>query len=311
MILKGFKTNHIKGNTLTQYDNEMIVIAKTKLDRSFEKEFTIDNKALETILKIGKLEQIDFVDDKKIRINKGGKQYTTNLIENPNFELNMGNQIYVGKYKLDHLLKASKCVSTNESQTNYKGVMFDKNQNVYGVDNFRVYFNSIDNNRNFDKPCFSVSTSFIKQLTNISNKNVNNICLQFTNTYVGTELDDNTSIFSRLFNFNCPDLKPIIETPLNKKIIFKCNEDLNILTTTLVTIENDNLKKTITFTFQDDINKFACKFESSGDDFKVINCFNFIKDFIKLNNEENVIEANDNGLMKLNGRFMIAPIRGI
>ena len=305
MILKGFKTNHVKGNTLTQYDNEMIVIAKTKLDRTFEKEFTIDNKALETILKIGKLEDIEYVDDTKIRIKNDGKEYTTNLIENPNFELNMGNQIYVSKYKLDHLLKASKCVSTNESQTNYKGVMFDKNQNVYGVDNLRIYFNSIDKNTNYEIPQFSVTPNFFKHL--ISDE----VDLYFTSTYVGTVIDDNTMIYSRLSSSSCPDLKPIIETPLNKKIIFKCNEDLNILTATLVTIENDNLKKTITFTFQDDINKFACKFESSGDDFKARHSFNFIKDFIKLNDEENVIETKDNGMMKLNGNFIIAPIREI
>ena len=305
MILKGFKINHVKGTTLTQYDEQMIVIVKTKLDRSFEKEFTIDNKALETILKIGRLEDIEYVDDTKIRIKNDGKQYTTNLIQNPNFELNMGKQIYVGKYKLEHLLEASKCVSKNEAQTNYKGVMFDKNQNIYGVDNLRIYFNSIDKNTNYDKPQFSVTPNFFKHL--ISDE----VDLYFTSTYVGTILDDNTMIYSRLSSSNCPDIKPIIETPLNKKIIFKCNNDLNILTTTLVTIENDNLKKTITFAFKDDINEFACTFESSGDDFKARHSFNFIKDFIKLNNEENIIETKDNGMMKLNGNFIIAPIREI
>lgn len=303
MILKGFKTNHVKGNTLTQYDNEMIVIAKTKLDRTFEKEFTIDNKALDTILKIGKLEDIEYVDDTKIRIKKGGKQYTTNLIENPNFELNMGNQIYVGKYKLEHLLKASKCVSTNESQTNNKGVMFDKSQNVYATDSFRIYFNSIDNNTNYEKPMFSVSPNFFKHL--ISDE----VTLQFTNTYVGTVLDENTNIFSRLFNFNCPNLKPIIETNFNKVIKFKCNEDLNILTTKHVVITNDSFGKTIMFAFQDDINTFVSTFESNGDAFDGKYDFSFLKDFINLNDEENVIEARDNGMIKLNGNLFVLPIR--
>lgn len=303
MILKGFKINHVKGNTLTQYDNEMIVIAKTKLDRTFEKEFTIDNKALETILKIGRLEGIEYVDDKKIRINKGGKQYTTNLIENPNFELNMGNQIYVGKYKLDHLLKASKCVSTNESQTNYKGVMFDKNQNVYGTDSARLYFNSIDDNTNYEKPQFSVSPNFFKHL--ISDE----VTLQFTNIYVGVVLDDNTNIFSRLFSFNCPNMKQIIETKFNKKVTFKCNDDLNILTTKHVVIHN--VSNQIYFKFNDDVNAFACTFESSGDDFYGKYDFSFLKDFIKLNDEENVIEVKDNGTINLNGNLIVLPLREV
>lgn len=303
MILKGFKTNHVKGNTLTQYDNEMIVISKTKLDRNFEKEFTIDNKALETILKIGKLEDIEYVDDTKIRIKKSGKQYTTNIIENPNFELNMGGLVYTGKYKLDHLLKASKCVSTNESQTNYKGVMFDKNQNVYGTDSFRVYFNSIDNNKNYEKPIFSVSPSFFKHLSN------DEVTLQFTNTYVGVVLDDNTNIFSRLFSFSCPNMKQIIETKFNKKVTFKCNDDLNILTTKLVTIHN--ISNQIYFKFNDDVNAFGCTFESSGDDFYGKYDFSFLKDFIKLNNEENVIEAKDNGMIKLNGNLIVLPLREV
>lgn len=301
MILKGFKTNHVKGNTLTQYDNEMIVIAKTKLDRTFEKEFTIDNKALETILKIGRLEDIEYVDDTKIGIKKNSKHYATNLIENPNFELNMGEQIYVGKYKLDHLLKASKCVSTNESQTNYKGIMFDKNQNVYGTDSARLYFNSIDKNTNYDKPQFSVSPNFFKHL--ISDE----VTLQFTNTYVGAVLDDNTNIFSRLFSFSCPNMKQIIETKFNKKVTFKCNDDLNILTTRHVVIHN--IYNQILFRFKDDVNSFACTFESDGDDFYGKYDFNFIKDFIKLNDEENIIESRDNGMIKLNGNLLVLPIR--
>lgn len=303
MILKGFKTNHVKGNTLTQYDNEMIVIAKTKLDRTFEKEFTIDNKALETILKIGKLEDIEYVDDTKIRINNDSKQYTTNLIENHNFELNMSEQIYVGKYKLDHLLKASKCVSTNESQTNYKGVMFDKNQNVYGTDSARLYFNSIDRNTNYEKPQFSVSPNFFKHLTQ------NEVTLQFTNTYVGVVLDDNTNIFSRLFSFSCPNMKQIIETKFNKKVTFKCNDDLNILTTKHVVIHN--VSNQIYFKFNDDVNSFACTFESSGDDFRATYDFSFLKDFIKLNDEENVIEVKDNGTMNLNGNLIVLPLREV
>lgn len=303
MILKGFKINHIKGNTLTQYDNEMIVIAKTKLDRSFEKEFTIDSKALETILKIGRLEDIEYVDDTKIRIKNDGKQYTTNLIENPNFELNMGNQIYVGNYKLDHLLKASKCVSTNESQTNYKGVMFDTKQNVYGTDSARLYFNSIDKNTNYEKPQFSVSPNFFKHLTQ------NEVTLQFTNAYVGTVLDENTNIFSRLFSFNCPNMKQIIETKFNKEVKFKCNDDLNILTTKHVVIHNISNK--IYFKFNDDVNSFACTFESSGDDFYGKYDFSFLKDFIKLNDEENVIEVNDNGAMNLNGNLIVLSLREV
>lgn len=303
MILKGFKINHVKGNTLTQYDNEMIVIAKTKLDRTFEKEFTIDNKALETILKIGRLEDIEYVDDTKIRIKNDGKQYTTNIIENPNFELNMGDLVYTGKYKLDHLLKASKCVSTNESQTNYKGVMFDKNQNVYGTDSARLYFNSIDKNTNYEKPMFSVSPNFFKHL--ISNE----VTLQFTNTYVGAVLNDNTNIFSRLFSFNCPNMKQIIETKFDKKVTFKCNDDLNILTTKHVVIHN--ISNQIYFKFKDDVNVFACSFESNGDDFYGKYDFNFIKDFIKLNDVENVIEAKDNGTMNLNGNLIVLPLREV
>lgn len=303
MILKGFKTNHVKGNTLTQYDNEMLVIAKTKLNKDFEKEFTIDNKALETILKIGRLEDIEYVDDTKIRIKKGGKQYTTNVIENPNFELNFGDLIYTGTYKLEHLLKASKCVSTNEAQTNYKGVMFDKNNNVYGTDSFRVYFNSIDKNKNYNAPQFSVSPTFFKHLSQ------NEITLQFTNTYVGTNLDDNTNIFSRLFSFQCPSLKPIIEIEFNKCIKFICNDDLNILTTKFVAIHN--ISNQIYFKFNDDINAFACSFESSGDDFYSKYDYDYLKDFIKLNEQENIIEVRDNGMMKLNGNLIVLPIKEI
>lgn len=305
MILKGFKINHVKGNTLTQYDNEMIIISKTKLDRTFEKEFTIDNKALETILKIGKLEDIEYVDDTKIRIKNDGKQYTTNLIENPNFELNMGEQIYVGKYKLDHLLKASKCVSTNESQTNYKGVMFDKNQNVYGTDSARLYFNSIDKNTNYEKPQFSVTPNFFKHLISYE------VDLYFTSTYVGTILDANTMIYSRLFSFSCPNMKQIIETKFNKKVTFKCNDDLNILTTKHVVIANDSFGKIIMFAFQDDVNTFTSTFESNGDAFDGKYDFSFLKDFIKLNNEENVIEAKDNGTINLNGNLIVLPLREV
>lgn len=306
MIYKNLKINHIKDDILTQYDSEYTVIVKTKLNRTFEKEFTIDDKALNMILKIGALEDIVFLDENKIKIKNNGKQFTTTTIGNPTFYFKEPNFSEENKYNftLKELQEASKNVILDKMGIpQLKGVLVSKkdeqgNYSLAATDKYKLFYKNKGDK--FIDVTYSIPTSFIKLL------NSENVELTFVDNLVCAKESDGTILYGRLYSGIIPKVSSIINTAFNDG-----NTEVNITDTDYlmgvgrVFLENED--NTLKFTFKSNEDSLVLTYKSdSKNRFDAILKGEDLKIALKLG--KNKIENNEN-MIKINNETILFKMK--
>lgn len=168
-----------------------------------KQEFCVNNKALEMVKALSPAD-ISITDKSFIIKGKKGR-FTSKLITDNFFNMNIDDDNICVNVDIDILTKASLYVCKNDKKPILTGVRLDSNRNIYATDSFVAYLYS---NGEFTTDGITLPVSFINNIKELNGEDSSNIEIVYKKN-IAMFQKNNIKILTRLLDGSYPNMTGI------------------------------------------------------------------------------------------------------